>query len=635
MNYVRTSHYPPSQEFLDLCDQYGIYVEEETAVCFQYTHAKPENFQRNCSEWYVGPFAEMVEHDRSHPSVLIWSLGNESVWHGDFQEEYDYIKETDISRPVKFSYPDRKAFDNLTPCYDIFSKHYIEFDAEMSVSEKPTIHDEYVHVACYNLGEINHDVNIRNFWGESLYKAWENIVRSDGALGGAIWAGVDDVFQIPENTHESHQSHSNGSAAGYGEWGNYTDIWRREKPEFWVTKKAYSPIRIKEDILPLQMPNHNMQIPIANWFNHTNFSEVEFHWNIDQTSGIVNDMELLPYEEGILVIPYTSWNEESILSIMCYLKSDGENVIDSFKLRLKAPLVDLEVSIKDSIFQVVEEDTRVKFYTDKLTIVFDKSKGMLMEAIYENVSLITGGPYIVLDGIILDEWEMKKSGFNYRLEPQKVTVKIEGNYGENVPIDYVFELYNDGTVNVSFSSASQLNKVVKAGICFDIPLDVNRISWNRKGFFTDYTENHIGRLSGTALKLRSNHSLKPDVYRQEPEWEWKDDMRNFYMFQKDSLEDGIVTNDFNTLRENIHDFTVELEDTNQKITVLSQATDSAKINIEYVDGLKVDDICKSIYYSENQWESGADLICYKGTYHRSKTPDAYVEYKFVETVSKS
>lgn len=629
MNYIRTSHYPPSKEFLHLCDKYGIYIEEENAVCFQFTHAREENYQKNSSAWYVGQFAEMVERDRSHPCVLIWSLGNESLWHGDFQEEYDYIKETDISRPVKFSYPDKEPLDNLTPCYDIFSKHYVEFDGEMSQSEKPTIHDEYVHVACYNHHEIIRDTNARNFWGESLYKAWENIVQSDGALGGAIWAGIDDVFLIPENTHEAHQFHSRGWAAGYGEWGNCTDIWRREKPEFWLTKKAYSPIRMKDGILPLQTLNTNIRIPIANWFNHTNFNEVEFLWSIDNVSGVVDGMNLSPYEEGTLIIPYSAWNQNSVLELACYLKSDPEYAIDSYKLRIKEYSTNLEISVANGTLKSFEEDTLVKFFNDKLSVVFDRYSGMLIEAAFENQVLLTGGPYIILEGIILHEWKLKENGFSYKMTPEKITVSIDGDYGEDVSIKYLFELYEDGMMDISFSSERQLSNLVRAGIYFDIPLEVDRVSWNRKGFYTDYPENHIGRLSGSASKQRSNCCNQPDLYRDSPKWDWKDDMRNFYMFPGDSPEDGIITNDFNALRENIYDFSVIFEKTKQKITVLSSAADSAKVNIDYVDSLKIDDTCKSIYYSGNDWELGYDSLCFNGTYHRSNTPGAYMEYEFL------
>ena len=84
VNYIRTSHYPPSEYFLDLCDEYGIYVEDEIALAFisrtlKYTPKSPAHAKR-----YLEFFSEFIERDRSHPSVVIWSLANESFYGPNF-----------------------------------------------------------------------------------------------------------------------------------------------------------------------------------------------------------------------------------------------------------------------------------------------------------------------------------------------------------------------------------------------------------------------------------------------------------------------------------------------------------------------------------------------------------------------
>lgn len=67
------------------------------------------------------------------------------------------------------------------------------------------------------------------------------------ALWEELWGGIDDVFYIPDGTTERWQSHSSGQTAGYGEWGSVLDAYLREKPEAYLTKKAYSPVRVEED----------------------------------------------------------------------------------------------------------------------------------------------------------------------------------------------------------------------------------------------------------------------------------------------------------------------------------------------------------------------------------------------------
>ena len=61
---------------------------------------------------------------------------------------------------------------------------------------------------------------------------------------------------------------------GYGQWG-IVDEWRRPKPEFWLTKKAYSPVRIVESEVPNPGAGQPLLIPVKNWFNHTNLSELK------------------------------------------------------------------------------------------------------------------------------------------------------------------------------------------------------------------------------------------------------------------------------------------------------------------------------------------------------------------------
>lgn len=111
MNFVRTSHYPPTESFLKYCDREGIYVECETAVCFVDTY-RQKNYAPGKSQddpeataQYLGQLEEMVATSRSHASVLFWSIGNESVYGKNFQLSYDWLKNEDKTRPVIFSYP--------------------------------------------------------------------------------------------------------------------------------------------------------------------------------------------------------------------------------------------------------------------------------------------------------------------------------------------------------------------------------------------------------------------------------------------------------------------------------------------------------------------------------------------------
>ena len=79
---------------------------------------------------FLTQFAEMIERDQSHPSVILWSLGNESHWGSNFAKERQYAKAEDTSRPAIFCYPESVPAN--VDGYDIYSKHYPEFDGDLT-----------------------------------------------------------------------------------------------------------------------------------------------------------------------------------------------------------------------------------------------------------------------------------------------------------------------------------------------------------------------------------------------------------------------------------------------------------------------------------------------------------------------
>jgi len=324
LNFVRTSHYPPSEKFLEACDRYGVYVEEETAVCFVNaewnvsrlsSQSNPEFLSR-----YMTQFSEMIERDRNHPSVLMWSLGNESRWGTNIAEEYAYAKREDRSRPVIFSYPG--TVPKGTAGYDIWSEHYPKVDGDLKSAGLPKMNDEYGHVSCYNTETLKRDPGVRDFWGESIRRFWDNCFTSEGCLGGAIWGAIDEVFMLPD------------SPVGYGEWG-LVDGWRRPKPEYWLAKKAYSPIHISDG--PVANPGQGMPLtlPIQNRFDHSDLNELTINWSVGSESGRVTPPSLPPHKSGTLSIPARAWRNGDVVNLKFY-RRDGI-LVDEFNLTLGRP----------------------------------------------------------------------------------------------------------------------------------------------------------------------------------------------------------------------------------------------------------------------------------------------------------
>jgi hypothetical protein len=296
MNFVRTSHYPCSEKFLEYCDRLGIYVESETAVCFVTTHRQknydPSDTQDKAdyADRYLLQFQEMVKTFRSHPAVLFWSLGNESHYGSNFRQCRDWLLATDATRPSIFSYPGLQKDE--PKIYDILSMHYPDVQGNSSQYGMltlgfqghgiPALFDEWAHVPCYTYATLRDDPNIREFWGVSLDKMWENSFSASGGLGGAIWGYIDETFMLPEpkagkptwkEFAKREDEEYTGNCVGYGEWG-IVDVWRRQKPEFWATKKAYSPVRLTACQITEFTPGERLLLPVHNRFDHTNLNEI-------------------------------------------------------------------------------------------------------------------------------------------------------------------------------------------------------------------------------------------------------------------------------------------------------------------------------------------------------------------------
>ena len=128
---------------------------------------------------------------------------------------------------------------------------------------------------------------MRSDWALALSPTWENMYKTDGVLGGSIWSGIDDIFQLP-----------NGDAVGYGPWGPI-DGWRRPKPEYWDMKKIYSPIRVQTDRLS---PAKELVIHLENRYTYTNFNELQLNWKYGDEQG-VSFASIRPGESGQIRIP--------------------------------------------------------------------------------------------------------------------------------------------------------------------------------------------------------------------------------------------------------------------------------------------------------------------------------------------
>jgi beta-galactosidase len=187
INCVRTSHYPPNVEYLDLADELGIYVVDETgdeAHAYTYLSSDPE-----WKDQYLDRMRKMVYRDRNHASVVIWSAGNESGSGDNICALIAGGKEIDPTRP--WLYGGNRDVDPLTNpvrCEDIVGPRYLQpFRLEQrfgkSEDPRPSFMDEYIAATGNSLGGMD--------------EYWDLIYKYGRLTGGAIWDWISPGISMP------------------------------------------------------------------------------------------------------------------------------------------------------------------------------------------------------------------------------------------------------------------------------------------------------------------------------------------------------------------------------------------------------------------------------------------------------
>ena len=633
MNFVRTSHYPPTERFLEYCDRYGIYVESETAVCFVDTY-RQKNYApgktQDSAEFtprYLSQCREMVKSFRSHPSILFWSIGNESVYGTNFQQCWDWVKATDKTRPVIFSYPG--SVGEKKPVYDILSMHYQDVNGNLNQWNRsthgfqgegiPALFDEWAHPACYTYATLQEDPNIREFWGHSIERMWSGLFDAPGGLGGAIWGYVDETFMLPEPkvgtafwkefARTAKPEDYQGKCVGYGEWG-IVDVWRREKPEFWATKKAYSPVRLMTTEVASFLSGQRLLLPLYNRFDHTDLDEIKIRYTYKGVEKELPAPSIAPHQKGLLVIPAEAWEEGELLSI-CFYTATGE-LLDAEQVSLGSDyhvrLADSEASPVNGVLLVEETAGMMTIKGDGFEIPFSKETGLISNATSKGQVIIEKGPFLHLDinlnhltgaevrksarKFLTSDSDWKKQSLTYTRKEGAVEVALSGFY-QDVQTDILIRISPAGEMNVSYVVAGQPNGYLReTGLSFYLPERLDYLQWERKGMWSCYPE---GAFAGNTGET-SLYNPKQVRYGENPAQPWSADTHNYYYWADAGANcDRPLTQMAKGMKENIYRYTLSATGGGAGLTVCSSDASLACRTSKRGDG-------QLMLYINNRWD---------------------------------
>lgn len=411
INAVRTSHYPNDPDWYDLCDEYGLYVMDEANVESHAYGLGPENRLANDPAWqpaHLDRIARMVERDKNHPSVIIWSLGNEAGDGPNFAAGYQWVKRRDPSRPVHYqgstrrggSHSDINSFMYPTP-QDVIDKARLR-------PTMPLIICEYAHAMGNSAG--------------GLKEYWDIFYAGTNAQGAFVWDWVDQGIRQPTPEPLRRRPDTPATFFAYGGyWEDRAGLHhdsnfcqnglvaadRQPHPSLAAIKYVYRYLHASPADLAAGT------ITVTNWFDETNPKDlVEGRWDILANgrvvaSGPVPDLDLAPRQQrtialGLPAVPAEP-GVEYLLNLSFALKHEmpwaprGHEIAwEQWPLPPTAPakpaVPPSDVPAPSHPLWMREDGPVVRFSGREFALIVDRLNGVVQSYSYRGVTLLDRGP---------------------------------------------------------------------------------------------------------------------------------------------------------------------------------------------------------------------------------------------------
>lgn len=546
INAVRTSHYPQSPLWYALCDEYGLYVLDEAnveahgmGVHFDKDDARPGHPAQEPA-WTASLLdreRSMVERDKNHPSVIIWSLGNESGNGKNFYYAYDLIKQLDPTRPVHHEQAGEGAnTDIVCPMYP--SMNYIREYASRTNPGRPFIMCEYAHAMGNSSGN---------------FQEYYDIIRSSPQMqGGFIWDWVDQGLLTKDEAGDAYWAYGGDFGAyNYTHDNNFCINGvvmpdRTPNPGLYEIKKVYQDLRFSPADLDNGMVN------IENHFLFRDLGNYNYKWQLLRNGAVMAEgtlpaMAIKPDQTKAVKIPLPAFDRNDgnayHLSVYAYA-TEGDDIIpaghevarEQFALSTPAYAKSIDelwnASVTDGKAMAApsfenksdrkNRDEVVIRTANGVTVKFRKSNGDLTDYSLDGHRLLAGNPTPLFwraptdndfgEGIQVRSNVWRSAGYNRRLVNMDVTTEgnkviVTSKYRlPDVNSDYTlrYTVFPNGSLGVDASftpdNAKALPEMMRFGIITQTPKDMDNFAWTGRGPWENYSDRNTAAFVGNYSK---------------------------------------------------------------------------------------------------------------------------------------
>jgi len=401
INAVRLSHYPRGRRFYELCDEYGLYVVDEANIESHGMYYGKYSLAKNPS-WenaHVDRMTRMVERDKNHPSVIIWSMGNEAGNGVNFFKGYDAIKANDnTKRPVQYERPykdyDGSLYD-MDSNTDIIVPQYpspARFEeVGKSKTDRPYIPSEYAHAMGNSTG------NFQDYW--------DIIEQYDNLQGGFIWDWVDQSIWKTNDKGERYYAYG----GDYGEnmpsdntFLNNGIVFpdRSPQPALYEVKKAHEYINFKDKGINR---HDELRVLVENLYDFTNLDQFHFKAEIKADGAIlkshnIEDVSIETHTGKLIRIPLKDITFQDNTEYFVQLSATAKNkwgilpkgfevAHEQIALTSKFKKVNTESGVRTNL-NVQNNQDQITVTNEHLTFIFDKNDGRITSYVFNGNELL-------------------------------------------------------------------------------------------------------------------------------------------------------------------------------------------------------------------------------------------------------
>jgi hypothetical protein len=418
-NAVRMSHYPPDQDFLDVCDSLGVYVLDElTGWQAKYDTLVGHKLVK-----------EMVVRDVNHPSIIFWDNGNEGGWNTLLDN--DYALYDPQKRVVLHPWSNFDGADN---------HHYPDYNyilKTVATGKDVFFPTEFMH-GLYDGGA-----------GAGLEDFWSQMMLYPHNAGGFIWAFLDEsvIRTDKNNTYDG-----DGNRAPDGILGPH----REKEASFYTIKEIWSPVYIKPQPIDKTFDG---KIEVENRYAFTKLSQCKFKWQLVKfpsadgkitkanvlAAGVPLPLELAPGEKGLLNLHLPAiWAKSDALYLTAYGPHNEE--LFTWSWAIKPPVGAALAAANTPALPVTGTETGNELVVkcDGISYYFDKGTGYIEKVVKPaTVISLSGGPVLAGINTTLKEFTYKATGKQYVVEADyqgDATLHIKWTFtsGQSVKLEYTY-----------------------------------------------------------------------------------------------------------------------------------------------------------------------------------------------------